>query len=203
MRLYGWVSGTKVFTLLPPCDGRRLLARTAPAAAFKSLGKNTHDDDGGDSGGGGKGEPDGTRTSVSRSADDEQKDFVVALVPWTPGTWSPVTPADLTAAAASSDCLPIDAAAAVSSDCLPMSAAAAAAAAAAADEPAPITVEVHAGECLYLPAMWYHYVQQRRGAGGEPAIAVNYWYDMAFDDRFAYAKFAEEAHKRFGESAQP
>lgn len=63
--------------------------------------------------------------------------------------------------------------------------------------PPPLIVDVHPGECLYLPAMWHHHVTQRRGDDGEPAVAVNFWYDMAFDDRFAIAKFAEEAHRRF------
>ena len=63
--------------------------------------------------------------------------------------------------------------------------------------PPPLIVDVHPGECLYLPAMWHHHVTQRRGDDGEPAVAVNFWYDMAFDDRFAVAKFAEEAHRRF------
>lgn len=53
---------------------------------------------------------------------------------------------------------------------------------------------------LYLPAMWYHHVAQRRGTEGEPALAVNYWYDMQFDDRFAYVRFTEEAHRRFSSS---
>ena len=34
----------------------------------------------------------------------------------------------------------------------------------------PITVEVKAGECLYLPAMWYHKVKSRG-----VSISVNYW----------------------------
>ena len=59
-------------------------------------------------------------------------------------------------------------------------------------------VEVKAGEALYLPAMWYHHVEQRRDEAGQPAVAVNYWYDMSFDDRYAYARFAQEAHARFG-----
>ena len=29
-------------------------------------------------------------------------------------------------------------------------------------------------------------------------IGVNYWYNMSFDDRYAYARFAQEAHARFG-----
>ncbi|KAI0732763.1 Clavaminate synthase-like protein [Irpex lacteus] len=37
----------------------------------------------------------------------------------------------------------------------------------------PITITVQAGESLYLPAGWWHYVRQ-----SEMTIAVNYWYDM-------------------------
>lgn len=32
---------------------------------------------------------------------------------------------------------------------------------------------MNAGESLYLPAGWWHYVRQ-----SEMTIAVNYWYDM-------------------------
>ena len=35
----------------------------------------------------------------------------------------------------------------------------------------PYTVRVEAGDVLYLPALWYHHVQQE----GEPCIAVNTW----------------------------
>ncbi|KAH9850763.1 Clavaminate synthase-like protein [Lenzites betulinus] len=37
----------------------------------------------------------------------------------------------------------------------------------------PIEVTVNAGETLYLPAGWWHYVRQRGYT-----VAVNYWYDM-------------------------
>ena len=67
------------------------------------------------------------------------------------------------------------------------------------DAVVPIVVVVKAGEALYLPAMWYHHVEQRRDEAGQPAVAVNYWYDMSFDDRYAYARFAQEAHARFGD----
>ncbi|PNI10803.1 hypothetical protein CK820_G0056777 [Pan troglodytes] len=35
---------------------------------------------------------------------------------------------------------------------------------------------VRAGEMLYLPALWFHHVQQSQGC-----IAVNFWYDMEYD----------------------
>ena len=50
----------------------------------------------------------------------------------------------------------------------------------------PITCVVEEGEVLYLPAMWFHHVRQSRGT-----IAVNYWYDMAFDARFVYFQLCE------------
>ncbi|KAL0484050.1 hypothetical protein AKO1_004664 [Acrasis kona] len=40
----------------------------------------------------------------------------------------------------------------------------------------PIKVTVKAGEILYLPALWYHQVEQRDDNSGR-CIAVNYWYD--------------------------
>lgn len=52
-------------------------------------------------------------------------------------------------------------------------------------------VEVRAGETLYLPAMWYHRVRQRG-----ITIAVNSWYDMTFDDRYATRMCLESALPR-------
>ncbi|RYH13886.1 cupin-like domain-containing protein [archaeon] len=43
----------------------------------------------------------------------------------------------------------------------------------------PLHIEVHAGDVLYIPAMWYHRVSQK-----ERTVAVNYWYDMRFDFRY-------------------
>ena len=56
----------------------------------------------------------------------------------------------------------------------------------------PLTVTVHAGEVLYLPALWYHQVSQG-GYTGEPdfTVAVNYWFDMDFDLRWAQHRFLE------------
>lgn len=38
----------------------------------------------------------------------------------------------------------------------------------------PVQVRLRPGEALYLPAGWWHYVQQAK----EITIAVNWWYDM-------------------------
>jgi len=51
---------------------------------------------------------------------------------------------------------------------------------------------VQAGEVLYLPSMWFHYVQQTPDDSGR-VIAINYWYDMRFNDvKYAYYKHIEE-----------
>ena len=51
----------------------------------------------------------------------------------------------------------------------------------------PLRCTLAAGDVLYLPSMWFHHVSQSHGT-----IAVNYWYDMAFDLRYAYFKFVED-----------
>ncbi|KAJ1992937.1 hypothetical protein H4R33_000813 [Dimargaris cristalligena] len=55
----------------------------------------------------------------------------------------------------------------------------------------PLTVTVNSGDMLYLPALWYHHVQQRQDIRGR-VIAVNYWYDMNYSaPLFPYFKFAQ------------
>ena len=145
--VYCVVRGIKTFHLLPPCDGRLLGYREAPAAKFKSL------------------------TSSSQGGT-----FGVELEkPRRLVSWASATPASLRARACTVPEDPV----------------------------VPIVVEVRAGECLFLPAMWYHHVTQARDESGTPAIAVNYWYDMNFDDRYAYARFTQEAHARFGGENTP
>ncbi len=46
-------------------------------------------------------------------------------------------------------------------------------------------------QVLFLPSLWHHHVTQRR-IGEQAVTAVNFWYDMAFDCKAAYAKFCEE-----------
>lgn len=50
----------------------------------------------------------------------------------------------------------------------------------------PVQVRVEAGDALYLPSMWFHHVQQSHAC-----IAVNYWYDMQYDLKYAYFQFLE------------
>ena len=57
--------------------------------------------------------------------------------------------------------------------------------------PKPLTVTVRSGEVLYLPSLWHHFVEQEGGPDGV-CIAVNFWYDMAFDAKFAYYNLVEK-----------
>lgn len=46
-------------------------------------------------------------------------------------------------------------------------------------------VTLHRGDVLYLPALWFHKVEQEVGpglsdSGQHLAIAVNYWYDQDY-----------------------
>ncbi|XP_077238896.1 2-oxoglutarate (2OG) and Fe(II)-dependent oxygenase superfamily protein [Tasmannia lanceolata] len=51
--------------------------------------------------------------------------------------------------------------------------------------PEPFQCTVKAGEILYLPSMWFHHVRQSPDSKGR-TIAINYWYDMQFDIKYAY-----------------
>jgi peptidyl-lysine (3S)-dioxygenase / protease len=63
--------------------------------------------------------------------------------------------------------------------------------------PPPLRVTVRAGDLLYLPAMWFHYVQQREGSA-EAVIAVNVWADMRFDARYAHHELLERLCESVG-----
>jgi jumonji domain-containing protein 7 len=69
----------------------------------------------------------------------------------------------------------------------------------------PLRVTLKAGECLYLPSLWYHQVrvdgpasalgltsplQVTQTADSEgKCIAINYWYDMKYDAKYNYRNF--------------
>ncbi|KJE94491.1 phospholipase A2, variant [Capsaspora owczarzaki ATCC 30864] len=77
----------------------------------------------------------------------------------------------------------------------------------------PLRCTIRRGDVLYLPAMWYHHVQQSESYIETPVanpansdelpptpqvfdakrvIAVNFWYDMDFGQQFAYFQFLEK-----------
>ena len=45
---------------------------------------------------------------------------------------------------------------------------------------------VFPGDLLYLPSLWFHHVTQ-----SDQTIAVNFWYDMEYDIKYNYFRFAE------------
>ncbi|KAK6934075.1 Cupin-like domain 8 [Dillenia turbinata] len=59
--------------------------------------------------------------------------------------------------------------------------------------PKPFECTLRPGEILYLPSMWFHHVSQSPDGRGR-TIAVNYWYDMQFDIKYAYFKFLQSIH---------
>jgi len=59
------------------------------------------------------------------------------------------------------------------------------------DPAKPWIVELHPGDVLYLPALWYHSVRQR----GSCVIAVNWWYDMEYGHGFAMSQFMQDIGK--------
>ncbi|OBS73844.1 hypothetical protein A6R68_15613, partial [Neotoma lepida] len=52
---------------------------------------------------------------------------------------------------------------------------------------------VRAGELLYLPALWFHHVQQSHGC-----IAVNFWYDMEYDLKYSYFQLVDSLTRAAG-----
>lgn len=52
---------------------------------------------------------------------------------------------------------------------------------------------VRAGELLYLPALWFHHVQQSHGC-----IAVNFWYDMEYDLKYSYFQLLDSLTRAAG-----
>lgn len=47
----------------------------------------------------------------------------------------------------------------------------------------PLEIEVHAGDALYIPSTWYHEIHHKNT--GDLTIAVNFWYDMIHDSKYA------------------
>jgi Cupin-like domain len=54
----------------------------------------------------------------------------------------------------------------------------------------PLTVHLHAGEVLYLPAMWFHEVSQTT-----ETVAINWWFDMQYQSPlYCYFQLLEGCH---------
>ncbi|BEI98855.1 hypothetical protein CcaverHIS631_0311540 [Cutaneotrichosporon cavernicola] len=62
----------------------------------------------------------------------------------------------------------------------------------------PLIVELEEGDTLYLPADWWHKVEQEEGSGGL-AVAVNYWYTSELrPERYALLRFAQRVARSAG-----
>ncbi|KAM1007655.1 hypothetical protein EV1_004162 [Malus domestica] len=59
------------------------------------------------------------------------------------------------------------------------------------DGPKPFHCTLNPGEILYLPSMWFHHVRQ---TPDKCTTAVNYWYDMQYDIKYAYFNFLQSIH---------
>ena len=167
--VYVVLRGSKTFTLLPPCDAWRMAPLEVPAARFEYDAVSDHVID------------DAANVSDSTACSSERKEKkrvcrVVVETPVTNVSWPSATPESLRRDGG----------------------------------PPAFVVTVNAGETLYLPAMWYHHVEQNEAPSRERVfdaqeddddsdeytIAVNFWHDMRFDDRFATARFLETASER-------
>lgn len=63
----------------------------------------------------------------------------------------------------------------------------------------PIQITVNAGQALYLPSMWYHHVRMNPSSSlssmNDSVIAVNWWFDMEFGDRWAWSILGKSIDK--------
>ena len=59
-----------------------------------------------------------------------------------------------------------------------------------ASMPQPFHVVVRPGDLLYLPSLWLHAVAQKPDCENK-VIGVNFWYDMKFDQKYAYYMLVE------------
>lgn len=57
-----------------------------------------------------------------------------------------------------------------------------------------LRVTVKAGELLFLPSLFYHHVAQTADREGR-CLAVNFWFDMEYDLKFAYFQFLHNLSK--------
>lgn len=183
--IYAVVCGYKTFRLLPPTDAYRLALRRFPVATF-SPGAAADGE-----GGSGRGVPQQLEPVLHQPAQQI--------------LWSSILPQPLARSShgpetggAGDASGPARAAADFLND---------------PSLPPPLQVTVGPGEVLYLPACWWHEVHQHAQPLDEPGmveqtsscagapradpsgsgmvVAVNFWYDMRFDCKYAAANLAE------------
>jgi jumonji domain-containing protein 7 len=58
------------------------------------------------------------------------------------------------------------------------------------DDIYPMKIVLEPGNVLYLPSLWYHQVEQENDEIGR-VIAVNFWYDMQYDQNYYYYQLLE------------
>lgn len=58
------------------------------------------------------------------------------------------------------------------------------------DDIYPMKIVLEPGDVLYLPSLWYHQVEQENDEIGR-VIAVNFWYDMQYDQNYYYYQLLE------------
>uniref|UniRef100_A0A7S0S0S7 JmjC domain-containing protein n=1 Tax=Chlamydomonas leiostraca TaxID=1034604 RepID=A0A7S0S0S7_9CHLO len=167
--LYGVVRGTKVFHLLPPSDIYRMALKRYPAANYVAVNDpgtvpDSHASTTGGASSGSEGQPklDLGRTQLVPQLKEPAHEVA----------WSEVE-VEGPGSTASTDTTPLfhD-----------------------PELPQPLIAEVGPGSLLYLPSIWYHRVSQvctQKKSGHDYVIAVNFWYDMQFDAKWAYFKTIE------------
>ena len=57
-----------------------------------------------------------------------------------------------------------------------------------------IVCTLNAGDVLYLPALWYHQVSQKK-LNDESTVAINFWYDMHYGFYYSYYQFMSQVIK--------
>eukprot|EP00887_Chlorella_sp_A99_P000675 scaffold5.g675.t1 len=218
--LYAVVAGSKTFTLLPPSDVWRVQLRRYPLATYRPVGPGCscvcdsctagHS---GSCGGCGCCGCSGCSAPVARLLALRLEP--VLHEPHEEVLWSSIQPESLVASCGAGGDASSDAG---SSSAGSGSDSAGSSDADDADEgpassgggrllqwpgaPPPLRVTVRAGEVLYLPAMWWHQVEQEEDEGGL-VLAVNFWHDMRFDGRHAAVGAVEALAAALGLNERP
>ena len=173
--LYGIVSGSKTFRLLPPTESYRMALRRYPLATYRPAGSPATNIDGNSA---------SLPTALEPVLEHPREEVL----------WSAITPQPSVSVGGVSSEADAATAALFEDPCLPR----------------PLEVTIGPGEVLYLPACWWHEVHHGSGSAGDgaesagiegsssPVIAVNYWYDMRFDAKYAFTKAAEALAERIG-----